>query len=267
MCDDILKKTSVTFLPCGKCSYGGKMKRKNYSILVIGCLTLLVFSSCASKVKADKPKVAVKGFHSEFTDWQSASTGGSIPEWVEAVLNSDSEDTIRELLKKPKGYRIWALNNQGENLDALKMLTDNFDIQTMVASSISQNVAQDAERILIAEGATDKAKIAEQSAAVASMVTTNLTLNGLERVTGYWTKYYMADKKGNAVEGESGKERYSYIVVMGMEGERFNAQLDAAMQKIEKNTAEDEYLRKLSSAVITNLKLKSALSEYSEFIE
>ena len=54
---------------------------------------------------------------------------------------------------------------------------------------------------------------------------------------------------------------------MGMEGERFNAQLDAAMQKIEENTAEDEYLRKLSSAVITNLKLKSALSEYSEFIE
>ena len=77
----------------------------------------------------------------------------------------------------------------------------------------------------------------------------------------------MADKKGNAVEGESGKERYSYIVVMGMVGERFNAQLDAALQKIEENTAEDEYLRKLSSAVITNLKLKSALSEYSEFIE
>ena len=50
---------------------------------------------------------------------------------------------------------------------------------------------------------------------------------------------------------------------MGMEGERFNAQLDAAMQKINENTSEDEYLRKLSSAVITNLKLPSA-QVYSE---
>ena len=94
------------------------------------------------------------------------------------------------------------------------------------------------------------------------MVTTNLTLNGLERVSSYWTKYYMADKNGNPVAGESGKEKYHYIVVMGMEGARFNAQLDAAMKKIEENTSEDEYLRKLSSAVITNLKV-SDISIYS----
>ena len=73
----------------------------------------------------------------------------------------------------------------------------------------------------------------------------------------------MADKKGNPVAGENGKEKYHYIVVMGMEGERFNAQLDAAMKKIDENTSEDEYLRKLSTAVITNLKLPSA-SVYSD---
>ena len=239
------------------------MKRLSTAIIA-GFVTAAVLCACTSAPKAGKPKAAVKGFHAEFTDWQSASTGGSIPEWVEAVLNADSEDTIRELLKKPKGYRIWTIENQGESLDALKLLTDNFDIQARVASSISQNVAQEAERIQEAEGTTDKAKINEQAAAVAQMVTTNLTLNGLERVTGYWTKYYMADKKGNPVEGESGKEHYSYVVVMGMEGERFNAQLDAAMQKINENSSEDEYLRKLSSAVITNLKLQSALSAYTE---
>ncbi len=236
---------------------------KKFITTVIGVVMVVVLGSCASSPKASKPQAAVKGFHAELTDWQSASSGGNVPEWVSAVLEADSEDSVRSLLKKPKGYRIWTLDNQGENLDALKTLTDNFDIQARVASSISQNVAQDAERIQKAEGTTNEAKITEQAAAVASMVTTNLTLNGLERVTGYWTKYYMADKKGNPVAGERGKEKYHYIVVMGMEGDRFNAQLDAAMKKIEENSSEDEYLRKLSSAVLTNLKLPSA-SVYSE---
>lgn len=231
------------------------MKKLN-TVIIAGLVLATLFCSCASSVKAGKPKTAVKGFHAEFTDWQSASTGGSIPEWVEAVLNADSEDTVRALLKKPDGYRIWSIDNQGETLDAVKLLTDNFDIQARVASSISQNVAQDAERLQDAEGETDKVKIKNQAARVAQIVRANLTLNGLERVTSYWTKYYMADKKGNPVAGESGKEHYNYIVVMGMEGERFNAQLDAAMKKIDENTSEDEYLRKLSSQVIANLKLQ-----------
>ena len=236
---------------------------KKLIVAIVGIAVAFSLTSCVSSPKADAPKVAVKGFHAEVTDWQSASVGGSVPEWVSAVLEADSEDTVRTLLKKPKGYRIWTLDNQGENLDALKTLTDNFDIQARVASSISQNVAQDAERIQKAEGATNEAKVTEQAAAVASMVTTNLTLNGLERVTGYWTKYFMADKNGAPVAGEAGKEKYHYIVVMGMEGNRFNAQLDAAMKKISENSSEDEYLRKLSSAVITNLKLPSAVV-YSE---
>lgn len=236
---------------------------KKHAALLAGIAMIFLLGSCASSPKADAPRTAVKGFHAEYTDWQSASVGGNIPEWVRAVLEADSEDTVRSLLKKPKGYRIWTLDNQGENLDALKTLTDNFDIQARVASSISQNVAHDAERIQRAEGATNEAKIAEQTAAVVSLVTANLTLNGLERVTSYWTKYYMADKNGNPVNGESGKEKYHYIVVMGMEGDRFNAQLDAAMKKISENSSEDEYLRKLSSAVLTNIKIQS-LSAYSE---
>ena len=230
---------------------------KKTIIFTVAITLALMLSSCASTPKAGKPQVAVKGLHAEFTDWQSASVGGNVPEWVQAVLEADSEDSVRSLLKKPKGYRIWTMDNQGEKLDALKTLTDNFDIQARVASSISQNVAQEAERIQKAEGATNEAAITEQAAVVASMVTTNLTLNGLERVTSYWTKYYMADKKGNPVAGESGKERYHYIVVMGMEGARFNEQLDAAMKKISENSSEDEYLRKLSSAVITELKLSA----------
>ena len=237
------------------------MKRIVYSVFL--CMLIFALESCVSTPKADSPKSAIKGFHAELTDWQSASVGGSVPEWVSAVLDANSEDAVRSLLKKPKGYRIWTVNNQGENLDALRTLTDNFDVQARVASSISQNVAQEAQRIQKVDGATNEAKITEQAAAVASMVTTNLTLNGLERVTSYWTKYYMADKDGKPVAGESGKEKYHYIVVMGMEGERFNAQLDAAMKKINENTSEDEYLRKLSSMVITNLKLPNS-SVYSE---
>ena len=91
---------------------------KRILVGMIGILVTIALNSCASFPKADSPKAAVKGFHAELTDWQSASVGGSVPEWVEAVLNADSEDSVRSLLKKPKGYRIWTLDNQGENLDA-----------------------------------------------------------------------------------------------------------------------------------------------------
>lgn len=219
----------------------------------------VLLAGCVSSPTAGKPQTAVKGLHAEYTDWQGAAFGAEIPKWVSAVVTASSEDEIRKLLDKPNGYRIWAVLAEGNDLDALKLYTDNFDIQAQVSASISQNVARIADRAQAAEGTTKNATITEQSAKVVDMVTTNLTLNGLERVTSYWSKYFMADKKGKAVEGASGRERYSYVVVMGMEGERFNAQLDAAMAKIRENTSEDDYLRKLSDIVIADLKKPEVL--------
>lgn len=214
----------------------------------------VLLAGCASSPTAGKPQTAVKGLHAEYTDWQGAAFGAEIPKWVSAVVTASSEDEIRKLLDKPNGYRIWTVLVEGNDLDGLKMLADNFDIQAQVSASISQNVTRIADRAQEAEGTTKQATITEQSAKVVDMVTSNLTLNGLERVSSYWSKYFMADKKGRAVAGSSGQERYSYIVVMGMEGERFNAQLDAAMAKIRENTSEDDYLRKLSDIVIADLK-------------
>ena len=222
--------------------------------IALAATVAVLLAGCASSPKAGKPQAAVKGLHAEYTDWQGAAFGAEIPKWVGAVVSANSEDEIRKLLDKPKGYRIWTVQAQGDNLDALKMLTDNFDIQAQVSASISQNVSRIADRVQASEGATKNASITEQTAKVVDMVTSNLTLNGLERVTSYWSKYFMADKKGNAVDGASGEERYSYIVVMGMEGDRFNAQLDAAMAKIKENTSEDDVLRKLSDIVIADLK-------------
>lgn len=223
-------------------------------ILLVAMIAVLGTLSVWSKPKAKNAKAAVKGFHAEYTDWQGAAVGAEIPEWVKVVASAATEDELRALLKKPKGYRVWAIIAQGEDLDSLKMLTDNFDIQAQVGASISQNVAQIAEREMEEEGGTASGQITDQKAKLVTMVNQNLTLNGLERVTSYWTKYYMADKKGRPVAGDSGKERYVYIVVMGMDGKRFDSQLDAAMKKIEENSGEDEYLRKLSSAVMTKLK-------------
>ena len=70
---------------------------KKTIIFTVAITLALMLSSCASTPKAGKPQAAVKGLHAEFTDWQSASVGGNVPEWVQAVLEADSEDG-----KKPK---------------------------------------------------------------------------------------------------------------------------------------------------------------------
>ncbi|MBD5412524.1 MAG: hypothetical protein HDR51_07255 [Treponema sp.] len=170
--------------------------------IMMATAVAVLLAGCSSP-KIRKPQT----LHAEFTDWQGAAYGAEIPKWVSAVMSAESEDEIRKLFDKPDGYRIWAAINRGSDLDALRLDTDNSCL-TQVRMSIFQNALE----------------------GVASIA--DLSSNGIERVASYWTKYFMADKKRKPVNGDAGKERYSYVVVMGMEGDRFNALLDAAMAKI-----------------------------------
>ena len=228
---------------------------KKSIIGIVSIVSAVVFMACGSapsaKVSAKKAKSA--GNHAEYIDWQGLAAGGDLPDWYSAVLNAKSESSLRKALSEDgddyKNYRLWAVNATGENLEAIKTMTDSFNIQSAVSASIAQNVAQVADRQRDLEGA-GSAITQESKAQVVDMISKNVTLNGLERITSYWAQYEILNKKGVVVKPAV----YSYVLVMGMSQDRFNAQLDAAMQKIDENTNQDENLRALASLAIARLR-------------
>lgn len=228
---------------------------------VIGIVSVLVSSvllSCGTTEKTPKltseessPKSA--GNHAEYIDWQGLAANGELPEWYSMVLNARGEGALRKALssntEEYSGYRLWAVNALGQDLDAIRTMTDSFDIQSAVSASIAQNVAQVADRQRDLEG-PGSAITQEAKAQVVDMISKNVTLNGLERITSYWAQYEIQNKKGEVIKPAT----YSYVLVMGMPKAMFDAQLEAAMKNIDKNTNQDENLRALATLAIARLR-------------
>lgn len=231
---------------------------------LLSAVVLCAFTSCgstsgATKVSSKDSIVKSASNHAEYIDWQGLAANGDLPEWYSLVLNARSEAALRKALSQEgddyKNYRLWAVNSTGENLEAIKTMTDSFNIQSAVAASIAQNVAQVADRQRDLEG-PGSAITMESKAQVVDMISKNVTLNGLERITSYWAQYEIQNKKGEVVKPAI----YSYVLVMGMSQERFNAQLDAAMKKIDENTNQDENLRALATLAIARLRDPEAVN-------
>ena len=234
-----------------------EMKMKK-SIFAIMASSVVLLASCGSTGKTPKltneyTQAKSAGNHAEYIDWQGLAANGDLPEWYSNVLNSRGEGALKKALASEKGeydnYRLWAVNAMGEDLDAIRTMTDSFDIQSAVSASIAQNVAQVADRQRDLEGPGSKIT-QESKAQVVDMITKNVTLNGLERITSYWAQYEIQNKKGQTVKPAT----YSYVLVMGMPKNMFDAQLDAAMRKVRENTNQDENLRALATLAIARLR-------------
>lgn len=238
------------------------MKKSIACIASVAAALFIV--SCGStpeptKISSKENKAKSAANHAEYIDWQGLAANGDLPDWYSLVLNARSEASLRKALSEEgddySNYRLWAVNATGENLEAIKTMTDSFNIQSAVSASIAQNVAQVADRQRDLEGPGSSITM-ESKAQVVDMITKNVTLNGLERVTSYWAQYEIQNKKGEVVKPAV----YSYVLVMGMSQERFNAQLDAAMKKVESNTNQDENLRALASLAIARLRDPEAIN-------
>ncbi|MBQ0040364.1 MAG: hypothetical protein KBS64_08060 [Treponema sp.] len=224
---------------------------------VVSVLAASIFVSCGStkapKLTNEFTEAKSAGNHAEYIDWQGLAANGELPQWYSHVLNARSEGALRKALSEDGSeygsYRLWAVNAMGNDLEAIKTITDSFDIQSAVSQSISMNVAQVADRQRETEGSGSKIT-QESKSQVVDMITKNVTLNGLERITSYWAQYEIQNKSGEVVKPAV----YSYVLVMGMPKDKFNKQLDAAMKNIENNANQDENLRALATIAVARLR-------------
>ncbi|MCQ2613374.1 MAG: hypothetical protein MJ183_07220 [Treponemataceae bacterium] len=214
-------------------------------IPVLACvLAAALLASCASTKIERSSDVSIKTPKRLITDYQGAELGRELPLWVDAAAGGETE-ALKAALGK-EDYKIWILQNRGDELKGLIFMSDNFDVQTQVANSIAQNVSDAAAR---AQDASD-GKMQGDVASLVQYIEANMTLRGLEKLASSWTMSHTIDQDWNA----TGPDEYVYYVVFGMRQDMYDKYLADAISKIPGDTLEAENLRALGTATIAQLK-------------
>lgn len=214
---------------------------------------LFCFMSCGSTKNA--VEVTTPGVKIERMDWQGASTGSMPPAWLEAVTNGDVDGVAKALNIDSSKYKVFVINNTGKTLDFIKVWTEQVDVVSEVAGSMSRVVGQTVKADLKGN-ADDVAKAVEQAVTIASSV----ELIGLEKKAQYWVKTRrlktgVASPKSDA---DYDSPVYTYYVVYAMENEVFNKSLKSAVERgITGNTDQQNVLKQ----IITSCLAKTLIPE------
>lgn len=196
----------------------------------------VLLTSCASKgvkgtgfdVEVNKPVII---------DYKGQSFGADIPGWVLDAVDGNKKNVAKGL--NLSGDKIWILQNDGKDLDMLKLWTDQIDGRAEIASSIEQSVAD-----LIT--ANFEASEDEKNKAVKefSMRMSNITLNGLEKQADYWTKSRTLKTGVKKAKSDADYDvKYTYLVVFSMDMKLWDKQVKTAMNDIDENDDQSVMLR------------------------
>jgi len=200
-----------------------------------------MLASCASKGIEGKGVKLAAG-RPEIIDYKGQAFGSDIPGWVIDAADGETKEVQKAL--KLKGQKVWILQNDGTDLDMLKLWTDQIDGRSQIASAIEQTVGDLISAELDASqentSAADKAMYVNEF----STRMTNLTLQGLDKVTDYWTK--TRTLKTGVKKAKSDADytyKYTYLVVFAMDEDMFETQVQAAFADIDDNDEQSAMLR------------------------
>ncbi|MDR0669360.1 MAG: hypothetical protein LBF95_04685 [Treponema sp.] len=166
-------------------------------------------------------------------DYQGAVTGSEIPAWVQAAIDFDTDSLQR--LPGFEGKIAIVDYGVGQNLELLRSLVNNFNIQASVARRISNYV----EASFGGEQLGDK-NTAENRSFVEEVVATfsRVEISGLAREKEYWVKLRTIDR-GKKTESE----QYYYYVLYSISEQLLNEQIARAMDNIPARTRDQEEIR------------------------
>ncbi|MDR0400987.1 MAG: hypothetical protein LBH51_08600 [Treponema sp.] len=217
-----------------------KALTRNSGILCI----FLMLVSCASSSKKDEISGTIAGTGGEApraagnidrirVDYQGAVTGSEIPAWVQAAIDFDTVS-----LQKLPGFegKVAVVDyGVGQNLELLRSLVNNFNVQASVARRISNYVeANFGGEQLGDKDTTENRSFVEEVVATFSRV----EINGLAREKEYWVKLRTIDR-----EKRSEAEQYYYYVLYSIPEQLLNEQVSRAMSNIPAKTKDQEEIR------------------------
>lgn len=220
---------------------------KKLTVALTAMATLFVLAGCGgatgSGIKGPEVDTS-KMNRPELIDYPGSALGAEIPAWVVAVADGDAKK-IRKSLDLDENTVIFPITNKGSNLDFLKAWSDQVESREEVASSIKQNVARIVQQEM--EGKSSDEATIQKAINTYGTSNTNITVNGLQKVAQYWiqTRTLKAGLK-SAQNGDSDYTyEYTYYVVYAMEKSLFDSQMKAAMDNVDDNDTEIQFLKEV----------------------
>lgn len=185
----------------------------------------------------------------EIIDYKGQAFGSDIPGWVLDASDGNNKAVAKAL--GLDGKKVWILQNDGQDLDMLKLWTDQIDGRSQIASGIEQTIAD----LITAEMNAQEADTASKQQMVDefSSRVTNLTLQGLEKETDYWTRTRTLKVGVKKPESENDYVyKYTYLVVFTMDQDLYESQIDAAFEDVGNNDDQSAMLREVVTAQLKN---------------
>ena len=238
--------------------------------IILSALTALalvgLLASCGSTLKLKGADPVMMTGTPEIIDYPGLALGSQIPDWVIAI-GDGSQKRVRKSLDIPNSKQIVILQNKGTELDFLQIWTDQVAAKAEIASSIEQTIAQTVQSEISLQDAGKQ--VDEKSAKIFSASMTNVTVNGFEKECDYWikTRTPQIDSKNQKVVKEY-KEEYTYYTVWSIDKDLYQRQLQQAMDDIEDNDDQTQFLKEvLSDRLMSSIVVSSkGLSDEDNYV-
>ncbi|MDR1243243.1 MAG: hypothetical protein LBM00_10765 [Deltaproteobacteria bacterium] len=201
---------------------------KVFTFVLLGVILPTLFSGCTSAPKNELP--AVEGtappqppvvISYAITDHQGARAGRPIPGWITAVMDGDTGPLY--IMEKFKGRKIFVTSASGVDRDLTRRLAES-----KISAEFASTMTQDIQSSLLTSVKGDVNKGGEVSIDDITAVSSIVSTSGLSKDMDYWVQ---------TTDRGTGKREYTYYMVYSMDEFQFQAQLEAALRRLEGKNA------------------------------
>lgn len=222
------------------------MKKKlHIALFTIMVLALLAGCQSAPKQQTDAPSsvtaappptVPTRSVNYKITDWQGASLGRAVPEWVDYASDRRKEPLSKAL--GLDGKELYIYTEAGADLDMIRVNTQ-INSFAQIATQIKSGVAVAGGNRLAGSKDDDASK--QQSLEIANAIAAQIVISGFTLDVDFWQKRQYPD----------GKQDIEYYAVYTIGAEELKHQIDLALGKIDAKTqAEREAKEAIRAAVM-----------------
>ncbi len=232
--------------------------KKSLKMVMAAALAVAVmagFASCKTTEVAGsgiKGKAAtVKKVKRQIVDYQGATLGSEIPQWVKLVSEGQyGQKVLSKSMPDLEGKKVFVVTGRGDNLDFVKSWVNLVDVETEVSGSL-ERVTGKVVTSKLEGNASAKGLQANQTEVNKALNDYRIALQdvriaGLERVAEYWTLIDVLEKNKTV------DSYYEYYTVWSMDQKVFNAQLEKSLEHIDEATTEAAELKRLVKEKLEN---------------
>lgn len=240
------------------------------SLLVLAVLSIALLSSCGTTTTVKGSgmkgkKASIKDSYVNIIDYQGASFGSEIPEWVVAIGDGNySGEYLSTIMPGVAGKKTFVVFGRGDNLEYTKQWADLVDVEVQVGDEMQRIVgkavsAAQKGRSKQEGDKADPTKL-EQELNMYKQAVSAVELNGLEKIASYWIQ---KEVKANKKDQDS-KIYYEYYAVWGMSQKIYDLQLKKALDNVSDNTDEGKALKEALSLKLQSMMITSNDEEVTE---